>query len=89
MDIAESSLFLSMARILWTFRISRAKDESGHDITPDPNDITGGLAAYPRPFSASIIPRSAQREGVVRSEWQAAKASLDSAEQWKKAPGSS
>jgi hypothetical protein len=87
MDIADNSMFLSIARILWAFRISKAKDEAGDEITPDPDDIVGGLAAYPRPFPASIAPRSDLRAQAIRQAWKAAEAeSLDAEGQWREVP---
>ncbi|KAI1769929.1 cytochrome P450 [Hypoxylon cercidicola] len=62
--IAERSLFLTMACLLWAFDIS----------TPDPNkidteDLRGGLTVVPAPFECHIKPRDAQRADVVRREW--------------------
>lgn len=62
--IAERSLFLAMACLLWAFDIS----------TPDPSkidteDLRGGLAVVPAPFECHMKPRDAQRAEVVRREW--------------------
>ncbi|KAH6647035.1 cytochrome P450 [Truncatella angustata] len=63
--IAERSLFLAMACLLWAFDIS----------TPDPSKIDtehliGGLAVVPAPFECHIKPRDAQRADVARREWR-------------------
>ena len=70
MDIAENSLFLSISRILWAFNISKEKDAQGNEITPDPDDIMGGLAAMPAKFPAKILPRSEERAKAVRDAWK-------------------
>jgi cytochrome P450 len=62
--IAERSLFLAMAGMLWGFNIT----------TPDPSeidteDLRGGLAMIPAPFECHIKPRDASRKEVIRREW--------------------
>jgi len=62
--IAERSLFLSMACLLWAFDIT----------TPDPNkidteDLRGGLAVVPAPFECNIKPRDSRRAEVIKNEW--------------------
>lgn len=62
--IAERSLFLAMACMLWAFDIS----------TPDPSkidsdDLRGGLAMVPAPFECNFKPRDTQRAALVRREW--------------------
>ncbi|PSN67689.1 cytochrome P450 [Corynespora cassiicola Philippines] len=64
MHVAERSLFLSMASILWGFDI----------VTPDPSkidteDLRGGLAVVPAPFECNITPRDSERAEVMRKEW--------------------
>ncbi|CAG9990872.1 unnamed protein product [Clonostachys byssicola] len=87
MDIAENSLFLSISRILWAFNISKEKDADGNEITPDPDDIVGGLAAMPAKFPAKILPRSEQREKAVRDAWKSAQEHLhEGTGQWNHVP---
>jgi hypothetical protein len=87
MDIAENSLFLSMASILWAFNVSKAVGLDGVEIVPDPEDIMGGLAAMPAAFPARILPRSNQRAGAVRAAWRAAQENLSKEDgQWKHVP---
>lgn len=50
MHVANNTLLLSIARILWTFNIHRAKDEYGNVISIDRDAMVGGLAAAPAPF---------------------------------------
>jgi hypothetical protein len=87
MDIAENSLFLSIASILWAFNVSKAIGPDGAEIVPDPDDIMGGLAAMPAKFPARILPRSEQREGAVRAAWRVAQENLCKEDgQWKHVP---
>jgi hypothetical protein len=81
--IAERSMFLSMACLLWGFDIS----------TPDPSaidteDLRGGLAVVPAPFECHLKPRDANRAAIMRQEWQQQKEQfLDpSTEQWIRVP---
>ncbi|KAM7191935.1 putative cytochrome P450 [Naviculisporaceae sp. PSN 640] len=64
-EIAERSLFLAMACLLWSFDISCPNPES-----IDTEDLRGGLAAVPPPFECNIKPRDAKRVEVMRREWQ-------------------
>ncbi|KAI0973096.1 cytochrome P450 [Xylaria arbuscula] len=81
--IAERSLFLAMACLLWGFDIT----------TPDPSridteDLRGGLAVVPAPFECHIKPRDAGRVNVMRHAWKQHKFDfLDpSTEQWARVP---
>ncbi|KAL4794364.1 cytochrome P450 [Aspergillus venezuelensis] len=72
--VAERSLFLGMARILWAFEIRPAKDEvTGEDIIPDQERLTQGFVCMPVEFPADIRPRSKERADMVRREWEDAK----------------
>ena len=48
--VAERTLFLAMARILWAFTISKAKDASGNEIEIIQDEVTQSIAARPLPF---------------------------------------
>ncbi|KAI1360873.1 cytochrome P450 family protein [Xylaria arbuscula] len=81
--IAERSLFLAVACLLWGFEIT----------TPDPSsidteDLRGGLAMVPAPFECNIKPRDARRADIMRQEWKQQKIDfLDSStEQWARVP---
>ena len=50
LHVAERTLFLSMARILWAFDIKKAKDEKGNEIPIDRDAVTQSIAACPLPF---------------------------------------
>ncbi|KAI5272579.1 cytochrome P450 [Aureobasidium subglaciale] len=64
--LAEQGTFISIARLLWAFRIEKAKDKDEQEIPVDIFAYTNGLNMRPEPFSCSIVPRSeAIRETVV------------------------
>src|SRR6202012_2907002 len=48
--VAERTLFLSTARLLWTFNIQRATDAEGREIEVDRDEVTQSIAARPLPF---------------------------------------
>lgn len=48
--VAEATLMLTMARILWAFDISKARDVHGREIEVDPDEITQSIASRPLPF---------------------------------------
>lgn len=83
--VAERSLFLGMARILWAFDIMPKTDaKTGEKILPDPDRLTQGFVCMPEPFEADIRPRSKEKAAVVTREWeQARKECLDERLQWK------
>lgn len=88
MHIAERSLFLGIARILWAFEIRRAKDSKGNILLPDPSRLTPAFACEPMPYAAEIRPRSKERAEKILREWAETKnALLDPVtKQWKKIP---
>jgi cytochrome P450 len=86
MHIAERSLFLAMARILWAFDIRPARDAAGAEILPDPSDLTEGTLSQPKPFPARITPRDAKKVARIRDEWAGVEMLLDQEGQWKVVP---
>jgi cytochrome P450 len=72
MHVAERSLSLGIARILWAFDIGCKKDGDGQDIVPDQEKLTQGFVCMPVEFPAKITPRSEERARVVREEWSRA-----------------
>lgn len=84
--IAERSLFLGIARLLWAFNFDYAIDDTGQKIVPDIDDLTEGLFALPKPFRVCITPRSERRAEIIRSEWARCQPLLDGNMQWKEIP---
>ena len=54
MHVAERMLFIAMARILWAFDMSKAKDLQGREIDIDRDEITQSIAARPLPFRCEV-----------------------------------
>lgn len=72
--LAEKSLFINVARLLWGFDIDFAKDEHG-DVIPLDFTTAGflpGSGSIPKPYQCSILPRSKQHEELMRQEWREA-----------------
>ncbi|EXJ74999.1 uncharacterized protein A1O5_01695 [Cladophialophora psammophila CBS 110553] len=75
--IAERTLFLAAARLLWTFEIRKAKDAYGRDIDVDMDEVTQSIAARPLPFPCNFVPRSDKHVRVAQKEWAEARQLLD------------
>ncbi|KAK2027775.1 cytochrome P450 [Colletotrichum zoysiae] len=84
--VAERSLFLGIARLLWAFRFERAVDGRGAEVVPDADDVTDGVLVQPRPFPARITARGEAHARIVRKEWEAAQELLEGDDQWKEIP---
>lgn len=83
--MAEQSLFINLARLLWGFNIELAKDENGEPIPVDftTAGLRPGFMSNPKPYRCGIVPvelrtnafllaitvRTAQHEKVFREEW--------------------
>ncbi|KIX09210.1 uncharacterized protein Z518_00289 [Rhinocladiella mackenziei CBS 650.93] len=48
--VAERTLFLATARLLWTFTIQKARESDGREIDVDRDEVTQSIAARPVPF---------------------------------------
>ncbi|OAP61366.1 hypothetical protein AYL99_03569 [Fonsecaea erecta] len=48
--VAEGTMLLAMARILWAFDIAKARDALGREIDVDQDEMTQSIAARPLPF---------------------------------------
>lgn len=88
MHVAERSLFLGMARMLWAFNFDAPRDAQGNPILPDPDRLTQGFVCLPEDFAVKIEPRSKERAEKVLREWKdAEKECLDPVtKQWKQTP---
>jgi hypothetical protein len=87
MHIAERSLFLSVARLLWAFNLQKALDVNGNPITPDADDLVGGLTVQPADFEARIIPRTKAKADIIKNEWKHCEdVVLDGTKQWIQVP---
>lgn len=64
--LADESLFITIARLLATFDIKMAADESGNEVAPQ-IATTSGLICRPVDFPYSIKPRNEQSMHLIRS----------------------
>jgi cytochrome P450 len=77
--IAKNSLFINIARILWTFDIDYKYDvvngmKQRREV--DPFAFTQGFNSHPVKFEATFVPREA-RATVVKTIWEEAETDLD------------
>ncbi|CEN62725.1 hypothetical protein ASPCAL09357 [Aspergillus calidoustus] len=90
MHIAERSLFLGVARLLWAFNFSRPVDPRTGEQKPLPDidHLVGSLTMQPAPFEVTISPRSEKKALMIRETWwEAVEKSLDEQSlQWKEVP---
>ncbi|KAI0438879.1 cytochrome protein [Xylaria telfairii] len=63
--LASSSVWLTIAHSLAVFNISKGLDESGREIEANAR-FTPGVISRLEPFKATIKPRSAQHEALIR-----------------------
>lgn len=85
--VAERSLFLGIARMLWAFDFAPPVDaRSGEVLLPDAEKLTQGFVCMPEPYAAKITPRSKERADTVTREWEEAKDLLTEDMQWKETP---
>ncbi|KAJ7888809.1 cytochrome P450 [Mycena leptocephala] len=70
--LALNSIYIGIARILWGFSLSKARDENGKEIDVDTFAYTDGFNSVPLPFPISIIPRSPGHLAIIERENEAA-----------------
>ncbi|KAI0664172.1 cytochrome P450 [Cubamyces menziesii] len=77
MHLAQNSLFIAVARILWAFDVLPALDEAGQPIIPDPWNFTDGFNSKPVSFPCRVKPRSPVVVERVETEWKNASIQLE------------
>ncbi|KAH8105626.1 cytochrome protein [Phellopilus nigrolimitatus] len=65
-ELADVSLFLSIAMTVAVFNISRAKDASGREIVPV-YEHSPGIISHPSPFGFTIEPRDENSVALIRA----------------------
>ncbi|KAJ7471423.1 cytochrome P450 [Mycena galericulata] len=70
--LGSNSIYINIARILWGFNISKARDENGNEIDVDTFAYTDGFNSVPLPFPISITPRSPGHVAIIERENEAA-----------------
>ncbi|KAL4947219.1 cytochrome P450 [Aspergillus filifer] len=66
--LAEQGTFITIARLLWGFKIEKAVDENGRVKEVDIFDYTNGLNMRPNPFECRITPRSEEIRRTIERE---------------------
>jgi len=85
--IAERSLFLTMSRVLWGFNLEKPLDSQGNPITPDINELTGGITVHPKRYRVEIKPRSPEKVQIIRKAVKDCEDLIHpETGQWKKVP---
>jgi len=65
-QIANTSLFIDIASVLWALNINPVKDEAGKQIIPDTlESVNSGVIIRPLPFDCVITPRFPEAKGIV------------------------
>ncbi|ETS80074.1 hypothetical protein PFICI_07603 [Pestalotiopsis fici W106-1] len=75
MHLAENSLFITLASILWLFEIKAPVDADGNEEFVDVSDdaYEDGANTLPKPFRARFVPVNAQRAITLMETWDQAK----------------
>jgi cytochrome P450 len=66
--LAEQGTFITVARLLWGFRIVKALDKKGQEVPVDTFNYTNGLNWRPRPFTCRILHRSSDIKETIERE---------------------
>ncbi|OAL34493.1 hypothetical protein AYO20_06336 [Fonsecaea nubica] len=88
MHIAERSLFLATARIVWAFNIDKPIGPDGKPVEADIDDLVGGTTVQPNDFRIAMTPRSEKKADMIRQAWRNCEEELldPVTKQWKKVP---
>lgn len=88
MHIAERSLFLGCARIVWAFNINKPIGPDGKPIEADIEDLVGGTTVQPNDFRIDMTPRSEKKAEMIRKAWLDSETELldPVTKQWKNVP---
>lgn len=72
MHLAENSLFITLAKILWAFQIRAPLTSDGKEEEVDVSDTAydDGSNTLPKPFKVRFLVRNKTREQTLQREWQ-------------------
>ncbi|KIK50476.1 hypothetical protein GYMLUDRAFT_987669 [Collybiopsis luxurians FD-317 M1] len=62
--VAENTVWLTIASVLATITLGRAKDENGNEIDI-PEEYTNGFFRHPKPYQSSIVPRTPLAKDLI------------------------
>lgn len=63
--LADASVWLTVARSLAVFDISKSRDADGNEVEPAVR-FSPGILSHPEPFQANVKPRSSGHEELIR-----------------------
>ena len=69
MNIAERSLHLLSARMLWGLTLRKKRDSSGNEIQIPSYAYTSGFNTQPETFSFDIVPRTQKRGELIHEAY--------------------
>ncbi|KAK3072822.1 hypothetical protein LTR53_006141 [Teratosphaeriaceae sp. CCFEE 6253] len=73
--LAEKSLYLNIARLLWGFRIGKRVVDK-RDVEPS-EEMVKGWMCIPGPFECDIVVRSEKHAEIIRDEWREAEKGIN------------
>ena len=73
--IAEKSLFLNIARVLWAFNLTKKVDSGGQTCEPNAGMVPGWMT-IPLPFECDIQVRSEKKKEQIEKLWYEARQGL-------------
>lgn len=74
--LAEKSLFLNIARVLWAFDLSKKVNEKGTVAEPEAGMMPGWMT-IPLPFACDIRCRSEEKAKLIERTWTEVKKGLE------------
>lgn len=74
--VAEKSLYLNIARVLWAFNIAKKTGDDGEVIEPNTAMVPGWMT-IPQPFECAITVRSEEKRALIKKIWMDAKGRLE------------
>lgn len=74
--VSQNSMFIIIARLLWTFRFEHVF-ENGVRVEIDDMAFTSGFNSRPLPFQVHFEPRSAAHKAIVEKSWAEADKNID------------
>ncbi|KAH8677106.1 cytochrome P450 [Ilyonectria robusta] len=70
MHVAERSVFVTIARLLWTFKISQPLDTNGQPAPIGRDAVTPGFIVSPVSFLCNFTARDEKRAAMLDNEWE-------------------
>lgn len=86
MHVADSTLLLAVASMLWALNFSPKMGEDGQPILPLQDQFDPRFAVHPKDFEVEVTPRNEKRAALVREMWDGARQELDEKGQFLKNP---